>query len=201
MHVNVFRLLLCSISVIVFSGCAKGPERPEFNASQCAADALAAYDSDGDGFLSKEEYTMSPGLLAASARVDSDGNGLISKEEIENRVDYYRNATTYVVSGGIRVVRKGRGLADATVTFEPESFLGEEFKPCSGTTDQLGETSISRETAEFPGIYLGMYRVRVSKIVNGKETIPAKYNTETTLGFESATDLPEVSDVVTFTLK
>ena len=38
----------------------------------------------------------------------------------------------------------------------------------------------------------GFYRVRISKVVDGKETVPAKYNTETILGHEEADDIPGV---------
>jgi len=43
----------------------------------------------------------------------------------------------------------------------------------------------------YPGLYLGFYRVRVSKNKGGKELIPAKYNTETELGAEIADDIAD----------
>ncbi len=191
----------CAVTLLACVGCSRGPDRPEFDAGKCAAAALEAYDTDGDGSLSHNEYSVSPGLLAAAERIDTDQNGVISSSEIQDRINYYRNATTAVVSGGVRVIYKRRGLADATVTFDPEPFLGEEFQPCSGITDEFGETFVSREGAEFPGIYLGMYRVRISKLQKDNESVPSEYNTETTLGFEAANDLPDVSDVLTFHLK
>ena len=132
---------------------------------------------------------------------DPDKDGSITADEIARRIKYYKSAPVRVVSGSIRVLKKGKPLEGATVTFEPETFLGEDFQPCSGVTDDLGDTFISRENAEFPGIYLGFYRVRVSKIVKGKETIAKAYNTESTIGFESAADLPMVSNVPTFNVK
>ena len=80
----------------------------------------------------------------------------------------------------------------ATVTFDPEEFLGASFQPCSGVTDDRGEVFISRPGSQIPGIYLGFYRVRITKEkANGDEMIPAKYNTETTLGFEANNDVPD----------
>ena len=38
------------------------------------------------------------------------------------------------------------------------------------------------------GLQTGFYRIHVSKKVNGQETIPAHYNTETTLGHQIAID-------------
>ena len=37
-----------------------------------------------------------------------------------------------------------------------------------------------------PGVACGLYRVEISKLVGGKETIPAIYNTDTILGQEVA---------------
>ena len=43
----------------------------------------------------------------------------------------------------------------------------------------------------FSGVHCGMYRVAVTKNgLDGKESVPAKYNTETTLGLEVAPDVP-----------
>ena len=46
-----------------------------------------------------------------------------------------------------------------------------------------------------------MYRVRVSKIVKGKELIPPIYNVQTELGFEAADDIENVFGDVAFDLK
>ena len=43
------------------------------------------------------------------------------------------------------------------------------------------------ECEGFPGIYVGLYRIRISKVVAGKEIIPKRYNVETVLGREAAT--------------
>ena len=42
----------------------------------------------------------------------------------------------------------------------------------------------------FPSIYIGLYRVKISKLSDGHETIPAAYNEKTTLGIEVAEDVP-----------
>ena len=41
-------------------------------------------------------------------------------------------------------------------------------------------------------MHLGFYKVKISKRVNGKETIPAKYNEATLLGQEVAPDVPKI---------
>ena len=68
-------------------------------------------------------------------------------------------------------------------------------------TDERGIASVSGHDAQFPGIYLGFYRVRISKQVDGKETVPARYNTESELGYEATDDIPEVNNVIQFHLE
>lgn len=176
------------------------PDRPDFSPKQSAADALKAYDVNSDGGLSETEVAGSPGVVAAFPRIDVDGDKQLSPDEIANRVRYYRKAGVAVVNGSTQVFYRGKPLDGATITFEPEAFLGSEFQPCSGTTDEYGQTYLSREAAEFPGLYLGFYRVHISKVVKGKEMVPAKYNTESTLGFEAADDIPDVKNVIRFDL-
>ena len=43
-------------------------------------------------------------------------------------------------------------------------------------------------------MHLGLYKVRISKVIGGQETIPRKYNAETILGQELAPDVPEISN-------
>ena len=90
----------------------------------------------------------------------------------------------------VAIRRGGAPVTDAQVVVEPEPFLQRVPTPASGVTDARGEISLAGQDARFPGLYCGMYRVRVSKQQQGKETIPARYNTETTLGFEIAPDIP-----------
>jgi hypothetical protein len=51
-------------------------------------------------------------------------------------------------------------------------------------------------------MHLGLYKVKISKKVNGKELIPAKYNEATVLGQEVAPDVPDVgTNRVVYALK
>jgi hypothetical protein len=87
----------------------------------------------------------------------------------------------------VRVTLDGRPLNGATVTFTPEKFLGSHLKPAQGTTDSQG---FARPTIDdpalrarhFAGAPYGLYRVEISS----NRPIPAKYNTQTTLGTEIA---------------
>ena len=53
---------------------------------------------------------------------------------------------------------------------------------------------------DYPGIYVGLYRVRISKKVDGKETLPARYNTATELGREIAANIRDNRGNVIFHL-
>ena len=161
-----------------------------------------SYDANSDGFIDEKEVRECPGLMKGFRSTDKDGDGQLTADEIEARIAYYKSAPTTIIQGETRVKYRGRLLEGAEITFEPESFLGEAFKSCTGTTDYGGIASIKGHDDEFPGIYLGYYRVRVSKIVNGKETIPAKYNSETTIGHEARDDMNAgFASVIVFELK
>lgn len=188
----IFVTAVASCVVATAVGCnSRAPGKPELSPKESAEQALKQYDSDGDGAISEEEAEAAPGLLAAFEKIDKDRDGLLTGSEIEARIVYYQTATSWVINGTCKVTYKGKPLGDATVTFEPEEFLGASFQPCSGVTDSSGHVFISRPNSEIKGIFLGFYRVRISKLKeNGDEMIPAKYNTETTLGFEANNDVP-----------
>jgi hypothetical protein len=106
------------------------------------------------------------------------------------------------------VTLDGEPLAGATVTFEPESFLGSDIKSAVAVTTPFGDVAPTIPPEERPdpklpgGAQFGLYKVRISKIVNGKETIPAKYNTDTILGQEVSYDDPAMKAMnMTYALK
>ena len=85
---------------------------------------------------------------------------------------------------------KGRPLDGATVTLEPEAFMQGVVSSATGVTrGGTAALDVSDATRPHPnahGVQSGLYLVRVSKVVNGKETIPPKYNAQTVLGCEVA---------------
>lgn len=202
MHTQLF--FLCTIPTLAIAGCSQlpsGPSRPSFNPSASGDKAIELYDANGDGKIDQDEAEKSPGLLNAFPRVDQDGDSALTADEIADRVRYYKSAATTIVDGGVDVTVRGRPLAGATVTFEPEPFLGDAFTPCSGETNASGIAYLEGANAEFPGIYLGMYTVRISKTDGGKEVVPKRYNTESTLGYEAADDLENVSTGIKFDIR
>lgn len=193
-----------AILVLAIPGCSQlpsGPSRPSFSPSASGSQALEDYDENGDGKIDLDEAKKSPGMLEAFSRIDSDGDSALTAGEIADRVSYYKSAATTIVDGGVQVTAGGRPLGGVEVTFEPEPFLGDAFAPCSGETNASGIAYLAGADAEFPGLYLGMYTVKISKLTGGKERIPAKYNSQTTLGYEAADDIPNVSKGIEFNIR
>jgi hypothetical protein len=135
------------------------------------------------------------------AQIDTTGEKAITAAMITARVKAWQNSKLGRMSLSCTVLHNGRPLADAEVKFVPEKFLGENMKEASGKTDQNGVAMISIPTTDRkdpPGVAPGLYRVEVTKAT---EKIPAKYNTETTLGQEVALDAAGIREGLKFDLK
>ena len=85
----------------------------------------------------------------------------------------------------------GAPLEGATVTFEPEPFLGPNVATASGQTGKNGATIMmiaadngNPQGQRKAGVHYGLYKVRISKPVGGKESLPARYNVNSELGVE-----------------
>jgi hypothetical protein len=197
--------------LLVTISCSQLPSRiqmTELDPSEAANRAIEQYDRDGDGILSTQEFSESPGLAKAQQQIDRDGDGSMTEEEIAARLQFWmdRGSALYVLP--VKVTWRGQALADATVRFVPEEFLGEAFRPAEAVTDHYGVANMvhapeDRPDPEFPqGVRVGLYRVEINKAENGKEIIPPKYNKETTLGQEVAADAAAMGQgMVTFNLQ
>lgn len=181
-------VVLCLALALMTLGCQSSLDRPEFDPQWSADKAIEQCDKNGDGQIDSTETDAAPGLKYVFALWDTSRDKMISKQEIVDRIAGYRDSGSSIVPVSFTVTYQKKPLANAEVTFEPEPFMGEAFKPISATTDSSGYVSLDRpsdEENEYPGIYLGLYRVRISKQEGAKELIPAKYNSETTLGYDS----------------
>jgi hypothetical protein len=174
--------------MLLAAGCGGGgpPGAPSFSPSAAGDAALAEYDANKDGGMDAKELEKSPGLREALKRgLDKDRDGRVTAGEITDRLRIYQEEgmmTTFVA----QVTLDGQPLAGATVTLTPEPFLGPSFKPVTGTTSTDGFAPLQGEGTQGFVPY-GFYRVEVSKKgAGGNEIIPAKFNTQTTLGREVA---------------
>ena len=81
--------------------------------------------------------------------------------------------------------------------------MGNSISPASGKTNAEGSASLAIDPEDRfkKGVNPGLYKVRITKEVGGKETIPAKYNKDTELGVEVAQDNLDIQNDLRFQLK
>jgi hypothetical protein len=207
---STFRWLAIG-ALIVLAGCnsQRGRARaPGIDASRAGQQALEMYDKNHDGLIAGDELDQAPALKEALPRLDTNGDKAVSADEITARVKAWQATQIGLASIRCHVSLDGEPLPGATVTFEPEPFLGTEIKPAVGISNPFGDAApvIPKEQRSDPsegsGAHLGLYKVRISKVVNGKETIPSRYNTDTILGQEVAYDDPAIQRMsMNFALK
>jgi hypothetical protein len=183
--------------VMVLLGCSdRTIHVPSMDPDGAARQALAEYDTNKDGALSDDELDKCPGLKAGRAWLDTNKDKRLSADEITRRVRDYLDDRAGLLALVIQFTLDGKPLRDAEVTLVPESFLGSAVKPAQGKTNAGGAcVQFRTEGAEFPGVHPGVFRIVVSKKdASGKELVPARYNTQTTLGIEARSGNPAVAN-------
>jgi hypothetical protein len=191
---------LWALALTVFlSGCSGGPERfkaPSVDAESAAAQALELYDANHDGALNEEELAKVPAMLAKIKIYDVNANKSIEQDEIEGHLGRMLNRT-----GGTpltaMVYYRGSKLAGAMVELDPEPYLGGEVQAATGVTNGAGLAELSIPPEYMPEhlrrlkmVHYGVFKVRIT---HPTISIPAKYNTETELGYETEPGNPHVT--------
>ena len=188
-------LAFCAAALAVGCGCdgsATPVDVPDVDPSAAAQAAVMQYDRDSDGALSQNELASCPGILSVLGKYDTNGDGTVSTDEIAARIEQWHADGVAILSLPCTVTLDGRPLAEAVVRFLPETYLGNHVLPASGITDGRGKADIAIAPDALPadqkgivGVHCGTYRI---EITHPKETIPARYNTQTTLGHEASLD-------------
>ena len=177
------RLGLCGL-LLLAAGCSgDSAEVVRVSPRDAAGQAVTEFDANKDGSLDAKELASCPGLLGALKKVDKNNDGQLSTDEIADRLAFFQQQGMQmdVVA---EVTLDGKPLAGATVTLTPEKFMGPLTKAASTVTDEEGTGVFRPDGAEEQPVAPGYYRVRVTKNVQGRELIPTRYNTQTTLGQE-----------------
>ena len=185
-------------------GCSRGPSRvkpPDINPESAASEAIRLYDTNSDGALDETELAKCPAILMDAKTYDVDSNGKITQEEIAARIAGLRKNRVGLTGLSCHVKLNGLPLKNATVDFDPEPYLGTDIKSAHGITDDTGVAEmairpeeLAQDQQDLKAIHYGTYKVRVT---HSKVKIPARYNTETTLGYETRIGDP----YATFSLK
>ncbi|MEM7313824.1 MAG: hypothetical protein AAF497_11800 [Planctomycetota bacterium] len=187
------RMLTCFLLVgglLSTTGCIGGGpaaiQAPKFDPEAIGKAAIAQYDSNGDGAISDDELEKAQSIKSALKGVDGNQDKRVTAEEITQFVSGWQDGGVSLINLTCQVSMSGKPLEGATVTYEPEEFMGGAVTPATGVTDIDGLAGLKCEYAAqngFPnGLSLGFYKVCVSKQDGGKESVPSKYNTATTLG-------------------
>lgn len=182
-------LLLAGFVFLAVACSGRRVQVPAIPAEKAAQEALKQYDTNKDGVVDKAELKACPALASCLKIVDKNRDGKLSGDEITERIKSYQISRVGLAAVIVKVTLDGKPLTGATVTLVPERFLGDEIKPASGVTDSSGVANLATEGEEVPGVACGMFRIQVSKKdTGGRETVPARYNQNTTLGAEVGPD-------------
>jgi len=202
-------LVMFSAGFMLMAGCTSRPSRVnpvEIDASSASGQAIELYDKDGSGALAGDELNAVPGIKKYLDKYDRDGNQEVTRNEIADRLNDWANQKAGLMGRTYVINLDGRPLAGATVTLVPETYLGENVKPASGTTGPTGLARMTHAEADLPksangraipGVKGGTYKVQVT---HPSRKIPAKYNTATELGDEIAYDINTTDVAITLPL-
>ena len=194
-------LLLCSV------GCSMALPRvkpPAIDAAAAAHGALAAFDANHDGAISKAEAQAAcSGIADNWDRYDQDGDGSVTQAELESRFQKWTSGDTGLMNLRAEVTFRGKPLPDATVQLTPYEFLGPNVLPAEGVTDRYGYAFLAIPKDRLPasqqathGMQVGLYR---ASITHPEQQLPAKFNAETTLAVDLSPN--EANTGVRFALK
>ena len=126
---------------------------------------------------------------------DVDNNKKVSLQEFEDRLRNSAVAGVGLTKLTIQVRLNGRPLRGAEVKLVPEAYLGPNVKTAWGKTNGRGSAIMDIRDEDLPasekgliGVHYGTYKV---EITHPTVQIPAKYNSQTTLGYETQRGNPD----------
>jgi len=191
------------MSLLVLTACSGATSRvkpPRIDPDEAGQLAISQYDTNADGALSKVELDKCPGVKRAIRLYDTNGDSTVSEEEIVYRIRGWQERRVGMMSVTCSVRMDGRPLSGATIRLVPEKYLGDNVKIAAGITIEDGMAFLAIDDADLPedqkglgAVHVGVYKVQIT---HPSRSIPAKYNTNTTLGIDVAQDNPEILELV-----
>ena len=181
------RTLFVVMVLLAMAGCSRRPSPPKVPGPNIAPGDVARaiilqYDTKHLGYLDAEESRKSAAIMDLRKDLGLLAGEPLKEEQLAERAKVWLGGASPRVLPNVGVYLDGKSLDGATVTFEPESCMGSDYHTCSGTTGRSGRCFVRGDDPAFPGLYSGLYRIRVSKLVGGRETLPERYNSKTELG-------------------
>lgn len=179
--------LLLGMTVAGFTGCFHRVDTvrpPSFDASAMAAQTLAEKDSNHDGAIVADELKDWPGMRSVFKAVDKNSDGKLDAVELEQHFSGYGKGSIGLQSLTVFVTSGGKPVSGTEVEFTPEPLFADYIKAGKAKTGSDGSGVVVPMEGKIPMMAPGMYRVTISKRNGDKETLPAKFNTESQLGFE-----------------
>jgi hypothetical protein len=168
--------LLASYCLTAIVGCNRVPrvEVPKVNPERGAAQAMEMYDTDKDGKLDANE------LKKIESLTELANDGVVTAEGIAMQLKKWSDGNVGRLRFNLEILHNKKPLVGADVKLVPEKFMGKAWVVATGKTREngLAMMSVPEKDPGIAGIPLGLYRVEITK---DGESIPAKYNTETTL--------------------
>lgn len=176
-------------SLTFLLGCGSGLALPPVSPSGAASSAMEMYDANSDGALDETELVACPALKAELFEYDSNVDRKLDEEEIYQRLETMYERKVGLTWADCQVTLDGKPLEGATVKYVPDPMLGENTtQPAEGVTDSSGIAQLCVAPEYIPEdlrdrkmLQVGLYRV---EITHPSLEIPARYNTNTELGFE-----------------
>lgn len=169
---------------VFFAGCkSKKSDQSavhEQTPDQTVEKIMVSYDTNRDGSLDASELNSCPSLKTLLKSMNKGANGKISREELQQRIQDMHVATIRTPAVSCAVTMNGLPLPDAEITLTMESFHGSAAETVNGKTDANGRAELTGNG----GILNGFYRVSISRPVDGVESIPARFNSASTVGVE-----------------
>ena len=182
-------------------GCSDKPSRvkaPTWEPELITTKVLELFDKNSDSVIDEDELKEAPSLAYSLKPLDKNENGKLEKSELFDRFNLYVQMKTAYQQQVLQFKKKGRPLRGAKIEIVPAPFLEGIIEPAKGETDGSGHAVMQSVSMPQAVVRVGFYRV---KVTSDKSKIDAKYNTDTTLGFESAPVTDGLDTNVVFDLK